>query len=101
MATDVTVLVQDASNSVVLEDTSVVSVSLTDEQLVVVEDQITHVVSVGEMGPQGLPASPWCIFRNSILLGETVVVPSNSFMLGVESFQIDGSLDNNGRVLIL
>ena len=75
MATDVTVLVQDASNSVVLEDTSVVSVSLTDEQLVVVEDQITHIVSVGEQGPVGATgATGPGVSLLSLEAGETLIV---------------------------
>lgn len=53
MATDVSVIIQDDSNNVVLEDTSVVAVSLTEDQLVVVEDHGVHVVSVGEQGPSG------------------------------------------------
>lgn len=53
MATDVSVIIQDDSSSVVLEDTNVVAVALTEDHLVVVEDSVVHTVSVGEQGPAG------------------------------------------------
>lgn len=53
MATDVNVIIQDDSGTVVMDDTSVVAVSLTEDQTVVVEDHGVHVVSVGEQGPSG------------------------------------------------
>lgn len=48
-----------------------------------------------------LDTSPWCIFRNNIAVGETATINSNQFLLGLENFSIDGTLDNNGRMLVL
>lgn len=48
-----------------------------------------------------LNISPWCIFRNNIAVGETATINSNQFLLGLETFSIDGTLDNNGRMLVL
>lgn len=53
MATDVQVIVQDESKHVVVEDTEAFVVLLTTDQQVVVEEQVTQVVSVGEQGPTG------------------------------------------------
>lgn len=44
---------------------------------------------------------PWCVFRNDIAVGETATINSNQFLLGLETFSIDGTLDNNGRMLVL
>ena len=60
-----------------------------------------EVVTVIEVGGGGAAASTWNVFRNSISAGETCQVPIGSFMLGVESFLVEGILDNEGKVLIL
>lgn len=66
--------------------------------IVVTPQEATTVV---EVAPSGSSAYPWNVFRNSIASGEVCTVPVGSFLLGVESFLIAGSLDNEGRVLIL
>lgn len=105
MATDIQVIVQDESGQVTVEADAINVVTVHDEQQVVVEDQVVFVVSVGEQGPPGAggggAAYPWNVFRNEISVGETCVVPADSFLLGVESFIIGGTLDNHGKVLIL
>lgn len=87
MATEVNVVVQDASSSIVLEDTSVVAISLTEEHLVVVEDHGVHVVSAGEQGPsgaQGIPGSgniTITLQAGEILVaGDPVYVSANVFL---------------------
>lgn len=58
MATEVSVILQDASNNVILSNTDVSVLSIINEQLVVVEDQKMHIVSLGEQGPPGPIANP-------------------------------------------
>jgi len=41
------------------------------------------------------------VHRNKVLTGETVVVPADSFILGLTSFAVDGTLDNQGAIFVL
>lgn len=61
----------------------------------------TKVINAETIGALVDSARPWCIFRNNIAVGETATINSNQFLLGLESFSIDGTLDNNGRMLVL
>lgn len=53
MATDIQVIIQDASGHVTVEDDVINVVTIHDESLAVVEDTSVQVVSVGEQGPAG------------------------------------------------
>ena len=46
-------------------------------------------------------SSQWALHRNAVSIGETVVIPADSFLLGVESFVNEGTIDNHGKVIIL
>lgn len=64
--------------------------------------KVINADTIAAMGGGGAtPTTPWCIFRNDILAGETATVATNQFLLGLETFSIDGTLDNNGRMLVL
>lgn len=107
MAIDIQVSVLNETGTTVVEDNDLSVVAIASEQHVVVGDDAVQVVSIGEQAPAvtggggGYNPYAWNVFKNSISVGETCTVPAGYFLLGVESFSIEGVLDNHGRVLIL
>ena len=79
---------------------------------VVIEQPVVTVVTVGMQGPTG-PTGPtgpqgpagvgsiWAIHKNSIGTTETATVPAGSFIIGVSAFDIQGTLDNAGTMVVL
>lgn len=96
----VDVVSTETQTTVVTTDTGI-EILETSGDIVVAPQEAVTVIEVGGGGGSSTPAYPWNVFRNSISVGETCSVPVGSFLLGVESFLIEGSLDNEGKVLIL
>lgn len=94
------VISTETQTTVVTTDTGIEILETSGDIVVAPQDAVT-VIEVGGNGGGGTSAYPWNVFRNSISVGEVCAVPVGSFLLGVESFLIEGSLDNEGRVLIL
>lgn len=95
----VDVVSTETQTTVVTTDTGIEILETSGDIVVAPQDAVT-VIEVGGGGGGAAPY-PWNVFRNSISVGEVCAVPVGSFLLGVESFLIEGSLDNEGKVLIL
>lgn len=90
----------EAVTTIVTTATGVEIVETSGDIIVAPQETVT-VVEVNTGGSAGISAYPWNVFRNSISSGEVCVVPAGSFLLGVESFLVEGILDNEGKVLVL
>lgn len=94
------VISTETQTTVVTTDTGI-EILETSGDIVIAPQEAVTVIEVGGGGGGGASAYPWNVFRNNIAVGEICSVPVGSFLLGVESFLIEGSLDNEGKVLIL
>lgn len=95
------VISTETLTTVVTTDTGIEILETSGDIVVAPQEAVTVIEVGGVGGGGGTSAYPWNVFRNNIAVGEICSVPVGSFLLGVESFLIEGSLDNEGKVLIL
>lgn len=112
---EVTDVVETATGDVVVETSGTTSVVSTPEAstivvldlvLEVVSEQSTSTVTIEQdvvtILSEGTQSNAnWCLFKNVIGPAITVTVPLDSFIMGVEEFDVQGTLDNEGILVVI
>lgn len=108
-ATDGNIVVETSGSTTVVSTVEESTVIVLDPVISVVTEEATNTVTVDQEvvtilteGIQGPPGtSSWCVFKNVIGPTDDVTVDANSFIIGVTAFDVQGTLDNAGVLVVI
>lgn len=94
-----TVVSTAETSTVVVLDPVVEVVTEESTSTVTVDQDVVTIITEGIQGPAG--TSSWCVFKNVIGPTDDVTVGADSFIIGVTAFDVQGTLDNAGILVVI
>ena len=94
-----TVVSTAETSTVVVLDPVVEVVTEESTSTVTIDRDVITILTEGIQGPAG--SSNWCVFKNVIGPSDDVTVAADSFIIGVTAFDVQGTLDNAGILVVI